>query len=413
MATEEQRKVKCMHLIGCAPRGNLLLAFFFLFAAAAQPTFAQAPILPDPPHVATTDAALQAPMASPVDARVVIEQGRRIGAPGGISELRKLRINGIDQWVSIRGRDRRNPILLFVHGGPGYAMMPAAWAWQSPFEDFFTVVQWDQRGAGKTFRANDIQRVAPTMNAETMTADGVALIEQLLAQLHQPKLFLIGHSWGSIIGLRIASRRPDLLFGYIGAGQWVDGQRSLAATALEVEALARADGNNSVADLLGRINRDPALLGSNAAQISAYAAYYGGMIYDPAARDPDRFRMIYRNFVRASPDYVQADQAAWLDAIGFSNQWLEGEVGHAETTAPKAIRVPLLLLVGSHDLVTNHRVAEEWFSEMRATSKQKMRLANSAHMMFTEESGRILKALLTFSAPLLSRAGGYGEWAGY
>jgi hypothetical protein len=80
---------------------------------------------------------------------------RRIVTPDGVERLEKVRIGGIDQWVSIRGVDRRNPVLLMLHGGPGYVSMPTSWYFQRGWEEYFTVVQWDQRGAGKTYLAND------------------------------------------------------------------------------------------------------------------------------------------------------------------------------------------------------------------------------------------------------------------
>jgi hypothetical protein len=84
------------------------------------------------------------------DARAIIRDARRIPSPNGIEEMRQVDLGGVPQWISVRGRDKRNPILLFIHGGPASTEMPTSWLYQSPWEDFFTVVQWDQRGAGKT-----------------------------------------------------------------------------------------------------------------------------------------------------------------------------------------------------------------------------------------------------------------------
>ncbi|KRB82913.1 hypothetical protein ASE00_13000 [Sphingomonas sp. Root710] len=395
------------------PISRIAAALFLANAMTAHAAQDMTATLPDPPHVAATDAAMKLPMSAPVAAKDVIGQVNRIGSPQGIAELRKLRINGIDQWISIRGKDRRNPVLLFLHGGPGYTMMPAAWAWQAPFEDFFTVVQWDQRGAGKTFLANDPQAVAPTMKFDTMVDDGIALIEQLRLMTGQRKIFLIGHSWGSSLGLYMAARRPDLLYAYIGAGQAVDGDRSLAATAAEVEALARAANDTTVADALAGINRDPASISRNAGLINRYARYYGGMIYDPAARDADSLSVTYRNLVRASPDYTAEEQEAWLKGVRFSVEHLNGQSDRVDRDAPKVIKVPLLLLVGEHDLITNHRVADQWFAAIRAPVKKKVSLPDAAHMMFTEQPGLILRSLLDFSEPIMRKQTGYRTWPGF
>src|SRR5215472_2182033 len=81
----------------------------------------------------------------------IIAEYRKIVTPNGVEELLPLQINGSTQWISIRGRDRRNPILLFLHGGPGSPTIPIDYMFQGPWEDYFTVVQWDQRGSGKTY----------------------------------------------------------------------------------------------------------------------------------------------------------------------------------------------------------------------------------------------------------------------
>src|SRR3546814_3382594 len=106
------------------------------------------------------------------DARDIIREARRITSPNGIEELRAVEIGGIKQWISVRGRDRRNPILLFIHGGPASTEMPVNWLYQGAWEDYFTVVQWDQRGAGKTAASTDAAAVTPTIPIDRMTADG-------------------------------------------------------------------------------------------------------------------------------------------------------------------------------------------------------------------------------------------------
>src|SRR6218665_3015602 len=95
------------------------------------------------------------------DATSAIADMRKIVVPGGIERLEKVRIGGIDQWISIRGNDPRNPVLLMLHGGPGWVAMPTSWYFQRGWEEYFTVVQWDQRGAGKTYTSNDPATVVP------------------------------------------------------------------------------------------------------------------------------------------------------------------------------------------------------------------------------------------------------------
>jgi pimeloyl-ACP methyl ester carboxylesterase len=142
-----------------------------------------------------------------------------IRSPAGVQEGEFVDIGGIKQWVQIRGEDRDNPVLLFVHGGPGGTTLPISSGWR-PWEKHFTVVQWDQRGAGRTYGAAG-DTLGPTMTLERMTQDGVELAEYLRIHLHKDKIVLVGHSWGSFLGIHIVKQRPDLFYAYVGTGQVV------------------------------------------------------------------------------------------------------------------------------------------------------------------------------------------------
>ena len=153
----------------------------------------------------------QPQMMSRAEVTGIIAASRKIVSPNGVDELLPLQINGSTQWVSIRGKDRRNPIILFLHGGPGSPTMPADYTFQTPWEDYFTVVQWDQRGTGKTYAANDPNMLASTMTITQMTSDTEEVVQYLLKTFSKRKIFLLGHSWGSVLGLAVAQRHPEWL----------------------------------------------------------------------------------------------------------------------------------------------------------------------------------------------------------
>src|SRR5215468_10673187 len=113
---------------------------------------------------------------SRAEATRIVAEMRRIVTPEGVEPLQKVRIGGIDHWISVRGFDCRNPILLYINGGPGFPAMPTSWYYQRGWEEYFTVVQWDQRGAGKTYVANDPKIVAPTLTPQRMVADTEEMI---------------------------------------------------------------------------------------------------------------------------------------------------------------------------------------------------------------------------------------------
>jgi pimeloyl-ACP methyl ester carboxylesterase len=150
---------------------------------------------------ATTPAQDKSPLMSRDEITRILASNRKIVSPDGIDEMVKVRIGGIDQWLSIRGKDRRNPILLFLHGGPASPAMPEAYTFQTPWEDYFTVVQWDQRGAGKTYAANSEQAMVSRMTIEGMTDDAAQVTEYLRQHYGKQKIFLLGHSWGTVLGV--------------------------------------------------------------------------------------------------------------------------------------------------------------------------------------------------------------------
>lgn len=156
------------------------------------------------------------------EATAIIANARKILTLHGVERLERVRIGGIDQWVSIRGRDSRNPILLVIHGGPGYVLMPESWWMSRDWEEYFTVVHWDQRGAGKTLLINDPKKLAPTMTLARSVADGEEMVGWLRKEFGKRKVFVLGHSAGTYVGTQLALRHPDWLYAYIGVGQMAD-----------------------------------------------------------------------------------------------------------------------------------------------------------------------------------------------
>ena len=166
---------------------------------AALPLVATAAADPKPPKPRNRE-----------EATKIIAEARRIVTPNGVERLETVKIGAIDQWVSVRGRDRRNPVLLHIHGGPGYVDLPTSWWFARGWEEYFTVVFWDQRAAGKTHRLNAVAAVRPTLTIERMVSDAEEMTAWIRKNLHKDKIFVLGHSWGSHPGLRIAHRHPAL-----------------------------------------------------------------------------------------------------------------------------------------------------------------------------------------------------------
>jgi proline iminopeptidase len=142
----------------------------------------------------------------------------RIHTPEGIEVVEPVEVNGSTQWISIRGLNKANPVLLVLHGGPGSPLMGMAWSYQKPWEDFFTVVNWDQRGVGKSFTVADSARLGPTFSNEQLLLDGEVIVQHVLKKLGKQKLFLMGYSWGTVFGPHMVTRHPEWYHAWIGMG---------------------------------------------------------------------------------------------------------------------------------------------------------------------------------------------------
>ena len=332
----------------------------------------------------------------------ILAQSRRIVSPNGIEELRKVRIGGIDQWLSVRGRDRRNPILLVLHGGPASPFLPIAYTYQSSWEDYFTVVQWDQRGTGKTYASNSEAQMAPGMTIEGMADDAAQVVQYLRRHYGKQKIFLLGHSWGTVLGTMLAQRHPEWFHAYIGVGQVVNVRRNEALGYDFALQQARAHGNAEAIKALEGIapypGDAPMTIGRIAVR-SKWETYYGGLAFgrDSFAFDADAETL--------SPDYSQRD----LDAIGkgslFTLHRLLQPLMDVDFDHTTQFACPVLLFVGAHDQTTSHVLAEQWFDRLQAPSKHLVVFADSAHMVMQEQPGRFLVHLVNDALPLAQRAG--------
>ena len=253
------------------------------------------------------------------EARAVIADIHRVVTPNGVQETFEAALGGARQVVNVRGADRRNPILLFVHGGPGAVEMPIAWSFQRPWEDYFTVVQWDQRGAGRSFLLNDPDALALTLTPERYRDDAIELIELLRERYGKRKVILLGHSWGSIVGIMVAAQRPDLLHAYVGVGQVIDFRENEREGYAWTLSRALADGNKEAVRELEALRPYP---GSGAFDLNKLTTerkwniHYGGLA---ANRDNADF---YFRAPRLSPEYTAADRKAWDDGSAFTMKTL-------------------------------------------------------------------------------------------
>jgi len=329
--------------------------------------------------------------------RMQMTDMQRIVTPHGVQESFEVTLGGARQWVNVRGADRDNPILLFVHGGPAAVEMPIGWAFQRPWEDYFTVVQWDQRAAGKSYLLNDPQAIAPTLTPDRYRDDAIELIELIRKRYGKRKIFLLGHSWGSAVGLSVAVKRPDLLYAYIGMGQLIDFQENEKVSYAQVMAQARADHNAQAVKELESIAPYPALEHLDVAKTAIerkWSIHYGGLA---AGRQDGDF---YFHAGRLSPDYTLADRKAWDAGSDFTMQTMWPKLASLSFEQVHKLDMPVIFLLGKHDTTTPPSIATDWLARVNAPSKRTVWFENSAHLPMLEEPGHTLEALLRYARPL-------------
>lgn len=340
---------------------------------------------------------------SRAEAVKVIADLRKVVADDGIERLQKVRIGGIDQWVSIRGNDRRNPVLLMLHGGPGWVAMPTSWYFQRGWEEYFTVVQWDQRGAGKTYAANDPAVVAPTMTRERMIADSEEMVAWLRREFGKERIFVLGQSWGSYLGLELAQRRPEWLHAYIGIGQISNAPESERRGFAWTLQQAREDGNaEAVAELEALA---PYAQGNQPVPLEKlfkqrkWLNHYGGMVHNRRGGDAEAAA------IRLSPEYTDHDVAEVWKGNDFSMQHLLSEVLTLDMTTVRELKIPVFLFEGRHDHNVSSELAAEWLQGVKAPAKQLIWFEQSAHEVMIEEPGKTLLTLVQQVRPIAERAG--------
>lgn len=295
--------------------------------------------------------------------------------PHGLEEERFLRLGGIDQWITIKGRNCGNPVVLFLHGGPGNPMSPYADALYGDWQDEFTLVQWDQRGAGKTFGRNPGSAEAE-LTIEQMTQDGIELASYLTHYLGAEKVILVGGSWSSILGVHMALSRPDLLHAYVGVGQIVEYQANLDATYRQVIALARAAGDEKTLAALEALGPPPWTNPRNFGIVRRATRVYEAKTTTPApaswwTRSPQYATP------QALADYEGGEDHSYLQFVGYN-----GDGMYSRVDLPKLgtrFQIPVFLLQGAQDLVTTTDVSRRYFDAIEAPKKDYVLLEGTGH----------------------------------
>jgi proline iminopeptidase len=319
----------------------------------------------------------------------------RIESACGISEERFVEIGGVEQWIGIRGEDEANPVLLIVHGGPGSScsmFTPHIRSW----ENHFTVVQWDQRGSGRTFGRLG-RRGSGEISMEQLTRDGIEVAEYLRSRLRKDQIFLLANSFGSTFGTQIVRRRPDLFFAYIGADQNVGMARGRDENRAEVMERLKTVGLDKGVKALERIGTDPTHWTPD--DFTAVARW-------TMKSDPQGYRRtikLLKDAIWFAPGWRLKDIRAFVSGMSFSLEQLLPEASQYDAWQQGTrFEIPFFIYQGENDVLLTPRLARTYFNDVVAPIKRMVLISDAGHFAAFLQPTQFLDDLLTHVRPLAS-----------
>jgi len=301
-----------------------------------------------------------------------------------ISEGRFININGIEQWVTIKG-DRTKPVVLFLHGGPGNPLSPFADALYGKWEKDFVLVQWDQRGTGRTFGTNAPRELTPEylrsnpLSIDQMASDGIELAQYIIKYLGKQKIILFGTSWGSVLGVRMAIKNPGLFYAYIGHSQLVNPSAAFLNAYQKVYKLAQNAKDQQSLDLLKAIGDPPYETAKNTGQLLRIIKKYQQK--NAILLPPSMFKI--------SPTYDnEKDNQDRSDGEDYSfvNYAGDKKLGVASLSSTidflkdgLAFTIPVYFIHGEEDIQTPQSMTKEYYNKLKAPQKKFIVVPKTEH----------------------------------
>jgi pimeloyl-ACP methyl ester carboxylesterase len=299
-----------------------------------------------------------------------------------LKELVKVTVGGVDQWLLIRGADANNPVFLFLHGGPGAAEMPLLRRYNYELEKYFTVVMWDQRGAGKSNKRS----IPPeSIRMDQLLEDTHEITQYLKNRFNQPKIFLAGHSLGTVLGLQAIKEHPEDFHAYIGIGQVVDMKRNIESSYQLCVELANENGNRKDIRALSGMQINGKYSGGTDLEKAIYMrdwiAKNGRIVYDRNNLNSLAYIVI------TAPEYTLLEKLKYMKGQSRSRKLLwTAELFEVNffKDVPK-LEVPVYFISGTYDYITTHTLTKEYFNFVKAPKKELIEFTNSAHCAIFEE----------------------------
>ena len=301
--------------------------------------------------------------------------------PGSIAELTTVELGGHDQRLLIRGHDVDNPVLLFLAGGPGGSELGTMARWGGLLERDFVVVSWDQRGTGASYAAFE---PTATLTVDQAVADTIELTEQLRDRFDTGQIYLVGNSYGTLLGVLAAQQRPELYAAFVGAGQMVDIAETDRMFYDDTLAWAERAGDTATIDTLRGLGEPP--YDDPLAMLPVTAGEQKWNNYTDVAGHQGK-----REFSEhlAVSEYTLLDKLSTLAGLADTYAVLYPQLQDLDLrTAVTRLEVPVYLVEGRYEARGRVEPVRGWFSKLDAPDKQLITFDVSGHRPFVEEPER-------------------------
>lgn len=325
--------------------------------------------------------------------RKYLKISTKIETPNGVSSLEQMTLGYLKQWIFIRGTDQRNPVLLFLHGGPGAPMggMSTSRKFDRELIKHFTIVHWDQRGAGKSFNT-DI--AANQMSINRLVEDCNELIDHLRNRFQIQKIFLVGHSGGSIIGIKAVYKYPEKIHAYVGIAQIINDadQQKLSYNFIVEEA--KKSGDVKKQNAIKALGTPPYSSHKKMLEKAGHIVRYGGMIHN------DLYKKLGTSMLSfiTSPEYSISEGIKTFrnKGLGFTMNAMWEDLKKVDFTKEiRSIKVPIYFFAGKYDMITPTVLVEDFYKNLDAEKGKKLFIfENSAHVPMIEEKEKYLYLMI-------------------
>ena len=295
---------------------------------------------------------------------------------GGINKSMYIDVNGSKQWINIYGKDKSNPVLLYLHGGPGSSTSHIDYVFTRKWADVYTIVTWDQRNCGKSYNSeqNNI-----TLTKELFLKDGKELTEFILKYLSKKKLTILGHSWGSIYGANLVQEFPEYYDCFIGAGQLVDYLKN--EETFKQEAILWAKDDEKTLKLVNQLTPNNITMEHITARNVIMRKYGYDMLVNGFDYNIVTTIIFNPNYsIIDWINYFKRDMNVYLDFLTskeFTSFSLENRTDY---------QVPFYNINGDKDYQTNYKLAQKYFEEVNAPYKKIFLMKNMTHGLLESDS---------------------------